>query len=376
MDNPRPEKVAVVDEVKEKFSSSSAAILTEYRGLKVKDMAVLRRSLRDAGGEYRVYKNTLVRFAARDLGLELDAMLEGPTAIAFVEGDAVTVAKALRDYARTNPALVIKGGLLGDSVLDATAASALAELPSREVLLARIAGGLAAPMVQFAGLLQALPRNMAYGLKALVDKRVASGEALPAAEPEAATEATSAEPAADATTADAPEAATPAAEADAATEATSAEPAADATTADAADAPEAATPAAEAEAATDAAAPTDATEATPADAPEAPALAADADATATADADADAKATADAPEAATPAADAEAAAPADAEAEAAAPEAPAAKADAPEANAAAGAPETEAPAAEAPAAEAAAPEAATDTETVTEETAESPESSE
>ena len=192
LDNPRPEKVAVVEEVRDRLSSASAAILTEYRGLKVKEMAVLRRSLREAGGEYRVYKNTLVRFAAADLGLDgLAALLEGPTAIAFVDGDAVQVAKALRDYARTNPALVVKGGVLGTQVLDAKAAGALAEMPSREVLLARIAGGLAAPMVQFAGLLQALPRNMAYGLKALIDKRVEGGEApAPAAE----TDASAAEP--------------------------------------------------------------------------------------------------------------------------------------------------------------------------------------
>jgi large subunit ribosomal protein L10 len=195
LDNPRPEKVAVVEEVREKLSSASAAILTEYRGLKVKDISALRRSLREVGGEYRVYKNTLVRFAARDMGLaELEALLEGPTAIAFVDGDAVAVAKALRDYARTNPHLVVKGGLLGESVLDARAAGALADLPSREVLLARIAGGLAAPLVQFAGLLQALPRNFAYGLKALIDKGeapaepaaadVAPADAAPAADPE------------------------------------------------------------------------------------------------------------------------------------------------------------------------------------------------
>src|SRR5688500_9064774 len=111
-------------------------------------------------------------------------MLIGPTAIAFVEGDAVTVAKALRDFARTNPNLVVKGGVLGTSILSAKDASALAEVPPREVLLARIAGGLAAPLVQFAGLLQALPRNMAYGLKALIDAQggapVAEAEEAPA----------------------------------------------------------------------------------------------------------------------------------------------------------------------------------------------------
>src|SRR3954452_15522094 len=188
LDNPRPEKVAVVDEVRGRFDAASAAILTEYRGLKVKDLADLRRSLTSAGGEYRIYKNTLVRFAARDLGLdELVGLLEGPTAIAFVAGDAASVAKALRDYARTNPNLVVKGGVLGNKVVDAAAAAALADLPSREVLLARIAGGLAAPMQQFAGLLQALPSNLAYGLKALIVKGGARD--APAEAPRAAAEA-------------------------------------------------------------------------------------------------------------------------------------------------------------------------------------------
>ena len=138
----------------------------------MKNLSRLRRSLSDAGGDYKIYKNTLVRFAARDLGLdELEALLVGPTAIAFVDGDAAAVAKVLRDFARTNPALVVKGGLLGNSVLSGPDTAALADLPSRDVLLARIAGGLAAPMVKFAGLLQALPRNFAYGLKALIDQK-------------------------------------------------------------------------------------------------------------------------------------------------------------------------------------------------------------
>jgi large subunit ribosomal protein L10 len=172
MDNPRPEKVAVVDEVKQRFSSASATILTEYRGLKVGDLSTLRRSLRESGGEYKIYKNTLVRFAVRDLGLdELESLLVGPTAIAFVDGDAVGVAKALRDYARTNPNLIVKGGVLGGSVLSAKDTAALADIPPREVLLARFAGLLAAPMQQFAGLLQALPRNFAYGLKALIEQQ-------------------------------------------------------------------------------------------------------------------------------------------------------------------------------------------------------------
>src|SRR5688500_20330195 len=101
---PRADKVAVVDEVKSRLSSSSAVLLTEYRGLKVGELAELRRSLRTAGGDYKIYKNTLVRFAVRDLGLEgVEELLVGPTALAFVDGDAAAVAKALRAFGRTNP---------------------------------------------------------------------------------------------------------------------------------------------------------------------------------------------------------------------------------------------------------------------------------
>ena len=196
MDNPRAEKVAVVDEVRERFDASSAAILTEYRGLTVKDVAQLRNALRPVGGTYKIYKNTLVRFAARDLGIEgLDALLVGPTAIAFVEGDAAAVAKALRDFARSNPILVVKGGVLGTTVLSATDTAALAELPSRDVLLARLAGGFAAPMQRFAGLLQALPRNFAYGLKALIDQGGAPGAPAAAASAEPVEDAAPAAPA-------------------------------------------------------------------------------------------------------------------------------------------------------------------------------------
>jgi large subunit ribosomal protein L10 len=178
LDNPRSEKVAVVDEVRQRFDGASAAILTEYRGLKVKDLAGLRRSLRASGGEYKIYKNTLVRLAARGSGLaDLEEMLVGPTAIAFVDGDAASVARVLRDFARTNPLLVIKGSVLGDQVIGAQETTALADLPSREVLLARLAGALAAPMQQLAGLLQALPRNLAYGLAALRDQRSEGGSA-------------------------------------------------------------------------------------------------------------------------------------------------------------------------------------------------------
>jgi large subunit ribosomal protein L10 len=177
----------VVDEVRERLSSSSAALLTEYRGLKVSDLAALRRAIGDAGGEYKIYKNTLVRRAAAQLELtELDAMLVGPTAIAFVEGDAVAVAKSLRDFARTNANLSIKGGLLGTKVLTAADTTALADVAPREVLLAQLAGALAAPLQKMAGLLQALPRNFAYGLSALVEKRQSEAPESPAAEAPAA----------------------------------------------------------------------------------------------------------------------------------------------------------------------------------------------
>src|SRR6056297_2967704 len=119
MENPRPEKVAVVDEVRTKFTDSDAALFTEYRGLSVRDLAELRNSLREAGGEYKIYKNTLVRLAVADLGLDVADEFVGPTAIAFVgnkpdgtPGDPVTVAKALSTFAKANPHLVIKGGLL------------------------------------------------------------------------------------------------------------------------------------------------------------------------------------------------------------------------------------------------------------------------
>jgi large subunit ribosomal protein L10 len=193
LENPRSEKVAVVDEVRSRFESSSAALLTEYRGLNVSALAQLRRALRDAGGEMKVYKNTLVRFAARDLGLELEDLLTGPTAIAFVEGDPVNVAKALRDFAKTNPALVVKGGLLGTRTMSAAETQALADVEPREVLLAKLAGALQAPMQQFAGLLQALPQNFAYGLQALLDQKGGAPEpsepAPPAEEPAATAEA-------------------------------------------------------------------------------------------------------------------------------------------------------------------------------------------
>src|SRR5436305_11913738 len=114
----RPEKDASVEEIRGKLETARAAVLTEYRGLKVSELADLRASLRAAEAEYKVYKNTLARRAAEQAGLsELISLLEGPTAITFVKGDAVGVAKALRDYSRGNPNLVVKGGILGNRVI-------------------------------------------------------------------------------------------------------------------------------------------------------------------------------------------------------------------------------------------------------------------
>jgi large subunit ribosomal protein L10 len=208
----RPEKVAVVEEIRTKLADADAAVLTEYRGLKVAELATLRGALRPAGAEFKIFKNTLARRAAEEAGLaDLVPMLEGPTAITFIKGDAVVAAKALRDFGKTNAALIVKGGLLGTKVLVPTEIAALADVAPREVLLARLAGGFQAPMVKAAGLFQAFTRNMAYGLKALIDQRIEGGEAAPVAEAPAAEEATAPE-------AEAPEASTEA-PADAAPEA-------------------------------------------------------------------------------------------------------------------------------------------------------------
>lgn len=207
MDNPRPEKVAVVDEVRARLDGAAASVVTEYRGLTVADLAALRRALGAAGGDYKVFKNTLVRRAvAGSAHAPLEELLVGPTGIAFVHGDVSAVAKALRDFSRANAHLVVKGGLLDGSVLSAAQLGALADLPSRDVLLARLAGGFQAPLVQLAGLIQALPRNLAYGLKALLDQRGGAPEGSTQA-PEA--EAPAAAATAESAVAEAPAAAEP-----------------------------------------------------------------------------------------------------------------------------------------------------------------------
>jgi len=197
MDNPRAEKVAVVNEVRDRMQAADGAVLTEYRGLTVAELAELRRELAAAGGDYKVYKNTLVRLAVAGTDQAgISDLLTGPTAIAFVQGDVSSVAKALRDFGRANPNLVLKGGVVGSSIMSAADIDVLAELPSRDTLLAQFAGALSAPLQQLAGLIQALPRNLAYGLSALVEQRRAEGgaEEAPTEEAPAGTDAVESAP--------------------------------------------------------------------------------------------------------------------------------------------------------------------------------------
>ena len=171
---PRADKVAVVEEITAKLQAARAIFVTEYRGMSVPDLAEVRTALRPTDAQHVIYKNTLAKLAIREAGLDsLDELMTGPTALTFVKGDVAGAAKALRDSAKTLPALVVKGGVLGDAALSDADVKALADLPSRDELLAKFAGALQAPLVKTAGLLQALPRNFAYGLNALIEKQAA-----------------------------------------------------------------------------------------------------------------------------------------------------------------------------------------------------------
>jgi large subunit ribosomal protein L10 len=151
----RPDKAAAVAELVESFEDAAGAVLTEYRGLSVKQLQELRRSLGE-NANYAVVKNTLTQIAATQAGVDaFDGLLTGPTAIAFINGDVVEAAKGLRDFARANPALVIKGGVLDGKSLDASEIARLADLESREVLLAKLAGGMLASLSQAVYLLNA-----------------------------------------------------------------------------------------------------------------------------------------------------------------------------------------------------------------------------
>jgi large subunit ribosomal protein L10 len=151
----RPDKAAAVAELVDSFQESTGAVLTEYRGLTVKQLQDLRSSLGE-NAHYAVVKNTLTQIAAKEAGVAgFDDLLTGPTAIAFINGDVVEAAKGLRDFAKANPALVIKGGYLDGKTLDVSEISKIADLESREVLLAKLAGGMLASLSQAAALFQA-----------------------------------------------------------------------------------------------------------------------------------------------------------------------------------------------------------------------------
>jgi len=166
------EKVSVIDEVKARVEESPTAVATEYRGMTVAEISTLRKTLRVAGAEYKVLKNTLVKRAISGTPSEsLSEFLQGPTAVAFVKGDISAVAKILIDFAKATPTLILKGGVMDGRALSSKDLKALADLPSRDVLLAQFAGALAAPMRNMAGLLKAVPQSFAYGLSALIDSK-------------------------------------------------------------------------------------------------------------------------------------------------------------------------------------------------------------
>jgi large subunit ribosomal protein L10 len=200
---PRPDKAAAVAELTDAFRGSNAGVLTEYRGLTVAQLKELRRSL-GANGEYLVVKNTLTAIAAKQAGVDaFDGQLAGPSAIAFITGDPVEAAKGLRTFAKANPQLVIKGGYLDGRALSAEQVGSLADLDSREVLLAKMAGAMKASLTKAAYLFNAPLSKAVRTVEALRVEREASEGPVPAAAP-ATDEAPATEdaPATEETTAD------------------------------------------------------------------------------------------------------------------------------------------------------------------------------
>lgn len=172
----RPEKEAAVAELKEKLSAAQAVVLTNYRGLTVKKATELRRRLRQAGIEYRVAKNTLTSRAAHEVDLaDLDKYLTGPTALAFSAGDPVAPAKLLMDFAKENKELEVKGGVLDGRVIGPDQIKELADLPPREVLLARVLAGMQAPLAGMARVLSGSLCGFVYALDAYRRQREAQG---------------------------------------------------------------------------------------------------------------------------------------------------------------------------------------------------------
>ncbi|GLW22132.1 MULTISPECIES: 50S ribosomal protein L10 [Microbispora] len=172
----KAEKSVAISELKSEFEGSSAAVLTEYRGLTVAQLKQLRVSL-GGNAKFAVAKNTLTKIAANNAGITaLDDLFQGPTAIAFVKGDVVEAAKGLRDFAKANPLLVIKGGVVDGKSMTPDEITKLADLESREVLLAKLAGALKAKQSQAAATFAALPTTMARLAEALRAKREEAGE--------------------------------------------------------------------------------------------------------------------------------------------------------------------------------------------------------
>lgn len=178
----KAEKVSAVAEIADRFRNSSAAVITEYRGLSMAQLTELRRAL-GSGAKYRVAKNTLVKRAAEDAGVQgLEDLFIGPTAITFVDGEPVDAAKALRDFAKTNKALTIKGGYMDGRPLSVDEVNRIADLESREVMLAKLAGALQGNLVKAATMFSEPAAQVARLAGALQDKREAAGESAPAAE--------------------------------------------------------------------------------------------------------------------------------------------------------------------------------------------------
>ena len=184
----KPEKVSAVAEITEQFKGSTAAVVTEYRGLSVGNITTLRRALGE-GATYSVAKNTLVKRAAAEAGIEgLDDLFVGPTAIAFIKGEPVDAAKALKNFAKENKALIIKGGYMDGAALSVEEVNKIADLESREILLAKLAGAMKGNLAKAAGLFNAPASQMARLAAALQEKKAAEGGAAEAPA-EAATEA-------------------------------------------------------------------------------------------------------------------------------------------------------------------------------------------
>jgi large subunit ribosomal protein L10 len=186
---PRPEKVSAVADIRARLERAQAVFVAEYSGLSVKEQQELRRGLRAAKSEFKVYKMTLARIAATETGhAEFVGMLVGPAGLAFAGEDAAATAKVLRDFAKDHQKLVVRGGLLGNVVLPPERVAALADIEPREILLSKIAGVFQAPMARMAGLLAAMPRNLATMIQHLIDKTPAAPTAPAAAAPAAPAE--------------------------------------------------------------------------------------------------------------------------------------------------------------------------------------------